>query len=225
MKFGRLTVLARNGSKRYGKASFSNWYCSCECGEFSSVIGSSLMSGDTRSCGCLLKESSRQRCTDSYEDLTDQCFGELVVVARASKPGAGRNVKWLCACSCGGLTILAGNSIKSGSTVSCGCKAFQGKRFRPEHITLKSRIHGARRRAAEIAATRPFDKELFDLIELEAYSLAQMRTLVLGEEWAVDHIVPLKSPIVCGLHNEYNLAVITRSANSSKRNRHWPDMP
>lgn len=41
----------------------------------------------------------------------------------------------------------------------------------------------------------------------------------------VDHIVPLKSPLVCGLHWEGNLQLLTRSQNASKRNFYWPDMP
>lgn len=44
-------------------------------------------------------------------------------------------------------------------------------------------------------------------------------------EWHVDHIVPLRSKKVCGLHNEFNLRVIRRSENCQKSNSWWPDMP
>jgi 5-methylcytosine-specific restriction endonuclease McrA len=40
----------------------------------------------------------------------------------------------------------------------------------------------------------------------------------------VDHIVPLISPKVCGLHTEYNLQLLSKSDNSKKGNRIWPDM-
>ncbi|MGE5524340.1 MAG: hypothetical protein ACM3SS_11540 [Rhodospirillaceae bacterium] len=59
----------------------------------------------------------------------------------------------------------------------------------------------------------------------EAYHLAQLRTEMTGIPWQVDHIVPLRSKVVCGLHVERNLQVIPRSANYSKGNRRWPDMP
>lgn len=42
---------------------------------------------------------------------------------------------------------------------------------------------------------------------------------------SVDHIVPLKSKIVCGLHCEANLQLIPLADNILKNNRHWPDMP
>ncbi len=40
-----------------------------------------------------------------------------------------------------------------------------------------------------------------------------------GTKWHVDHIVPLKHPLACGLHNEFNLRVIPASENQSKGNR------
>ena len=59
----------------------------------------------------------------------------------------------------------------------------------------------------------------------EIYDLAVRRTKATGFAWEVDHIVPLVSPLVCGLHCEQNLRVIPASVNRSKGNRHWPDMP
>lgn len=59
----------------------------------------------------------------------------------------------------------------------------------------------------------------------EAYDLALLRTKALGYPWHVDHIVPLRAKIVCGLHVHNNLRVIPGLVNLAKGNRFWPDMP
>ena len=56
------------------------------------------------------------------------------------------------------------------------------------------------------------------------YDAAVVLELTTGEKYHVDHMVPLKSKMVSGLHNQYNLQVIPRWDNLSKGNRHWPDM-
>lgn len=52
----------------------------------------------------------------------------------------------------------------------------------------------------------------------EAYHLAKRRTEATGIVWEVDHIFPLQSPLVCGLHVENNLQVIPAVLNRAKGN-------
>lgn len=59
----------------------------------------------------------------------------------------------------------------------------------------------------------------------EMYDLAKRRTRSTGITWQVDHIVPLQSKIVCGLHAHTNMRVITKAANIKKSNRVWEGMP
>lgn len=50
------------------------------------------------------------------------------------------------------------------------------------------------------------------------YKDAVERSKLTGIRYEVDHIIPLTNKIVCGLHVETNLRVITRSENARKRN-------
>ena len=84
------------------------------------------------------------------------------------------------------------------------------------------RERAMRRNAQKLCAT-PAWADIEALREF--YSRAADLTRETGEPHEVDHIVPLQSKLVCGLHCEANLQVITRTQNRTKCNRHWPDMP
>lgn len=63
-------------------------------------------------------------------DLTGQRFGMLTVLHRSEKPASV--VVWTCRCDCGKTVDVAANNLRSGHTVSCGCRRVQpyiGKRY------------------------------------------------------------------------------------------------
>lgn len=80
----------------------------------------------------------------------------------------------------------------------------------------------ARRYIAKRKATL-LNVELWKIREF--YIQAEQLTKSTGIKHHVDHIVPIISKIVCGLHNHYNLQVITATENQIKSNHRWPDMP
>ena len=85
-----------------------------------------------------------------------------------------------------------------------------------------NRFYRSERRAAERQAKPAwYDSKIVMAMHLKASEMSANNDI----EWHVDHIVPLKSPLVCGLHWHGNMQVITSSENQSKSNRHWPDMP
>ena len=92
------------------------------------------------------------------------------------------------------------------------------KRNNPDRVNAVT----AKRRATKLEATPAWAIEFFIR---EAYALAKLREKTCGGEWHVDHIVPLRSKLVCGLHTHHNLQVIPAKSNISKNNRFWPDMP
>ena len=53
----------------------------------------------------------------------------------------------------------------------------------------------------------------------QLYQIAITMTQTTGEQYVVDHIVPLRSDVVCGLHVAWNLRVITQEENLKKSNK------
>lgn len=96
-----------------------------------------------------------------------------------------------------------------------------GKAYRRSSPS-KELVKCAKRRAAKKQAVPGWaDHEKIASV----YEHARQLTLETGEVHHVDHVVPLTSDLVCGLHCEHNLQVLTAFANLSKANHVWPDMP
>lgn len=80
----------------------------------------------------------------------------------------------------------------------------------------------AAKRSKKLQATPAWADELE---MLKFYTEAKEITKNTGIKHHVDHIVPLVSKLVCGLHCQQNLMVIDGKENIRKGNRYWPDMP
>lgn len=71
-------------------------------------------------------------------DLTGQTFGRLTVTGLGEPSGKRRRTAWLCACDCGTVVTVVGESLRSGHAKSCGCfrrefASIVGKAARPRH--------------------------------------------------------------------------------------------
>lgn len=85
----------------------------------------------------------------------------------------------------------------------------------------KRRAIDARRRAAELRAI-PVWAKVKDINHV--YTEAARISAETGIVHHVDHVVPLRSKWVCGLHCLENLEIIPSNENQAKGNRFWPDM-
>lgn len=59
-KFGRLTVIELQGTNH---RRHNMWHCKCECGNEVNVSATDLITGHTRSCGCLMRETATETMT------------------------------------------------------------------------------------------------------------------------------------------------------------------
>jgi hypothetical protein len=87
-----------------------------------------------------------------------------------------------------------------------------------------SRVSASRhRRRAQSRKAQPVWADVSRLTWF--YQQAREESARRGEPIHVDHIVPIRSRFVCGLHNEFNLQLLSAAENRAKSNRWWPDMP
>ena len=83
----------------------------------------------------------------------------------------------------------------------------------------KRAFYQAKRRAAQMQRTPNWVTEDEKLRINALYSVAAMYTRESGEEWHVDHQIPLQGKLVSGLHVYANLTVIRGSENVKKSNK------
>lgn len=90
----------------------------------------------------------------------------------------------------------------------------------------KHRTNVAARNAMKLQSIPKWTDAAFERFAFEeASDLAERREVAAKFAWHVDHIVPLRSKTVCGLHRSANWQVIPATINQVKGNRVWPDMP
>lgn len=115
--FGKLKVIEVSGSKNRKAI----WLCECECGNFCNVYGYSLISGNTKTCGC----------SRNAQNLKNKKFGMLTVIDRAEDyiPASGvPKVRWNCVCDCGNTTVVNAYNLTHNVVTSCGCRNSKGEK-------------------------------------------------------------------------------------------------
>ena len=145
--FNRLTVLGRGEDyiSPSGKHN-SQWWCICDCPEHNILLVriSNLTSNNTKSCGCLNKETMTKHITlvgqSMAKDITNQRFGELIAIQPTEKRKNG-SIIWKCQCSCGKIHYATQVELSAGRVTSCGCKRYESLGCRKiKNILLQNNI-------------------------------------------------------------------------------------
>lgn len=93
------------------------------------------------------------------------------------------------------------------------------KEYGERYYEANRDVFVAKNKARETAILKAFPSWANKSEIATFYKRARELTESTGVKHHVDHIVPLRSKLVCGLHVESNLRVITASENVSKGNR------
>jgi len=112
-RFGRLLVVSKYGSSKNRK---TIWKCLCDCGNEKNILGDSLKTNKTVSCGCYNKELVREL---NMIDISGVRFGRLV--GKRFLEIRKNQAFWICGCDCGKEFVAKVGNLRNGNTKSCGC--------------------------------------------------------------------------------------------------------
>lgn len=114
-KYGSLTVIKYTKDKN-GRGA---WLCQCDCGNTKIVRGPDLRKGKITHCSasCPCKKSA------VFKDETGNQYGYLTVLYKTPFKSSSNKTLWHCKCECGNECDIIGESLRNGTTKSCGCKS------------------------------------------------------------------------------------------------------
>ena len=135
-RYGKLTVISQTENREFGSV---KWLCKCDCGNYCEVAGDALRQGDTQSCGCLIKERSREA---NLKNIAGQKFGKLTVLEIDEQTSVEKGrVFWKCQCDCGKITSIYSSNLINGITKSCGCIRSSYGEEQIEKILIENNIN------------------------------------------------------------------------------------
>ena len=195
-----------------------------------SQIPSVHMTGST---GCKLcyksaREASAdkiasERCAEGFW-FCNTCKQELTTDSFLLRGNGSKRLYSVCKL-CRAKRSMAENEIIR----KCPILARKRKEYSADYTRKNSaaaNVKSTKRRVRKLECTPDWlDVEYESLFMIEIHSLSIMRKLSTGFGWHVDHMVPLTSNKVCGLHCSDNLQLIPAFDNLSKGNAYWPNMP
>lgn len=150
--------------------------CLCDCGNEFIALSQCLVSGSTKSCGCLKSELSSER---RRVDLVGQRFGKLTVIEEAYVKNYARY--WRCKCDCGNETIVQTRKLKCGDTKSCGCY-HKEKMFDVRGLDLTGQKFGM------LTAIAPTDKRIHGRIAWDCICECGTKKLAQSTELLSGHV-------------------------------------
>ena len=178
--------------------------CSNECGNKIRNT-SKIKDRVTMACACCGKEFFEHQCHAGRRRFCSRECQHNAAVSKSEKSDrltGANNPMWR-----GGITIKA--ISKNGLPYARIGRA-------------KENTKTAKRRSLMIQATPVWADPV---LILAFYEEAQIKAQTTNVAHHVDHVVPLNSKYVCGLHCEFNLQVLPGIENLRKSNRTWPDKP
>lgn len=110
-RFGMLTALKE--VERGKKNGICRYLFLCKCGNEKEILGTSVRSGYTKSCGCLLEKRKA--------NMISKRFGRLVAIKEIRPPNPGGPPYYIFQCDCKKKIATTGKDVRAGRTQSCGC--------------------------------------------------------------------------------------------------------
>lgn len=205
----RKPKLSKQERKALGKAKWDAWYA--EQGENMRL---NKMADEEKKRQALLAKGVKC-CSTCKEELP---LSQFTVVNRKRRDGSSyESFKSEC------KTCKNNKAVKYRASPE-GKARDTSYRKSPEGKARAKRQDALRRKRSKKATPKWLTQEQKQQI-VDTYEHMRDCRAVTGEDYHVDHIVPLRGEGICGLHVPWNLQVLPAYVNLAKSNTHYEDPP
>lgn len=144
-------------------------------------------------------------------------FGKLTVIDKSKERAKNGTIKYLCKCDCGNTSIIRGDHLRSGETLSCGClikKYGTSKYVKQGQSTLNKRLY-----------------QIYDKMKQRCnnknttnYKDYGGRGITICDEWLNDFMVFYDWSMNNGYKDNLSIDRINVDGNYEPSNCRWVDM-
>lgn len=184
-RFGRLIVTEENGGV---------CLCVCDCGKQRAIKKAKLLSGHTKSCGCLKRDgkhlSKMTSCAveANKKIAVGDVFGRLTIVS--TYPTTAK-------CTCGNMVSISRTAMLfNGDKQSCGCLNKENATRKAELKARKARIAAGKDPSLPMSPGDKLLRDTFSRLSAEIKARDDYTCALCGERGGhlhVHHILPWKS--------------------------------
>ena len=135
-RFGRLVVLEKAENIIYpNKAIVTQWKCKCDCGNLVTRRTQGLISGKTKSCGCLRNEIGNKPFAYEIDDVVSTKYSDFTIIEHfreERKSSRIKDKKYICKCNyCFEKNVILEHTLLEGigSCKACSDVRSFGEKF------------------------------------------------------------------------------------------------
>lgn len=143
-------------------------------------------------------------------------FGKLIVIDKCKERAKNGTLKYLCKCDCGNTSIIRGDHLRSGETLSCGClvkKYSNTKYVKQGQSTLNERLY----RIYDHMKQRCYNKNV------KGYEYYGGQGIKVCESWLNDFMTFYDWSINNGYKDNLTIDRINVNGNYEPNNCRWVD--